>query len=303
MRVPAGTAIVPVVPWSPTASALPSTWPSIFRLNSPGSSAGTRCLTRVIEPWQRGEPSSAVALLPVSFHVRLPENSAATASSWRPGSNVVGWPRFGGAGSNTFWSCGGVTPAEFGIVVAEVGQEAAALGLDALDVRRDRVGRGRLWRRGRGAAVLPDRLSFLTPVGSREGLRLAVLVHVLVRRDDVPPALLRIDGPGVVQVPALEVAVVRDRRLVRHVRVAVGARRVADADLRRLVDASSCSRSAPWRQRASPRATPPRGRGRTRRGARDLAAVGPCSLPLERYQSCRQTATIPRPRPAAVRTS
>jgi hypothetical protein len=41
-------------------------------------------------PLQRGESSFAVALLPVRFHVRLPENSAATTSSCRPGSNVVG---------------------------------------------------------------------------------------------------------------------------------------------------------------------------------------------------------------------
>ena len=62
---PASRAIVPVVSLSPTASAPPATWPSIFRLNRPRSSAGTRRFTIVIEPLGSAcESSEAVDAVP-----------------------------------------------------------------------------------------------------------------------------------------------------------------------------------------------------------------------------------------------
>ncbi len=104
------------------------------------------------------------------------------------------------------------------VVVAEVGEEPVVEPLDALENRRDRRRRGRR----AGAAVLPDRLALLCPVLSREQLRHPVLVEILERRDDV---LL------VVEVTALEVAVVPDRGRLLHERVALRARGVADRDL------------------------------------------------------------------------
>ena len=106
-------------------------------------------------------------------------------------------------------------------------EEALRGLLDALDDRRERLRLGR----GRGlAAVLPDRLALVRPVVPREGLRVAVLVDVRVGRDDVSPIGSGVDGSLVVEMPAVQVAVVGDRGLVRDVRVLLRARRVTDPD-------------------------------------------------------------------------
>jgi len=102
--------------------------------------------------------------------------------------------------------------------VAEVGDEPAPRGLDALEDRRDRVGRR---RSDRLAVVLPDRLVLGRPVPTRERLGVAAAVHVEVGRDDV--VLM-------VQVAARKVAVVLDRGCLQDV-VAGAARGVADRDL------------------------------------------------------------------------
>ena len=58
-----------------------------------------------------------------------------------------------------------------------------------------------------------------------------VRVHVLVGRDDVAPIVGRKDGARVVEMAALQVAVVRDRGRVLDVRVALRTGRVADPHL------------------------------------------------------------------------
>ncbi len=89
------------------------------------------------------------------------------------------------------------------VVVTEVREETAARGrLDALEERRDRI-RGR--RRQRLAVVLPDRLVLGRPVLAGVHLCLPFIVDVRVRRNDVV---------AMVEVAAVEVAVVRDRRRV-----------------------------------------------------------------------------------------
>ena len=95
------------------------------------------------------------------------------------------------------------------IGVSKVGEEAALRRLDALEDGRDGLG----WQ---VAAVRVDRLT-LAPVVAREGLEHPVLVDVLVRRNDVSPAVRRIDRAGVIEMAAAEVTVVPDRRLLRDV--------------------------------------------------------------------------------------
>ncbi len=84
---PGLTAIVPVVPPSPTAGASPAVTPSISRWKRPGSLLGWRTLTIVIEPRHDGfESPEAVTWLPVSFHVNAdPVEAAWKASFTRPG--------------------------------------------------------------------------------------------------------------------------------------------------------------------------------------------------------------------------
>jgi hypothetical protein len=102
------TAIVPVVPESPTAAAPPATAPSMRRSNRPPSVSGSRRLTTVIEPRQRREPSDAETCLPVRCQVTAPPvRPTWKASSTRPAANAVGWPRSPGAGVKTFCDTGG----------------------------------------------------------------------------------------------------------------------------------------------------------------------------------------------------
>ena len=118
------------------------------------------------------------------------------------------------------------------IVVAEVGDEPVPRRLDALEGRRDRVGR-RLGRRDRVAAVLPDRLAPGAPVIAAREHMLPCGIHPLVWRDDVAPVIGGIRRPLVlvIEVTSLEVAVVRDRGRVFDVRVALRTGRVADPHL------------------------------------------------------------------------
>ena len=106
MRLPVATAIVPVDPPSPTAAAPPATSPSIRSAKRPGSLLGTSRFVIVIEPpGHFFEFLLADALFPVSDQVSSePSNSTWKRSSTRPAANAVGWPRFGGAGENVFWS-------------------------------------------------------------------------------------------------------------------------------------------------------------------------------------------------------
>src|SRR6185436_18692390 len=111
------------------------------------------------------------------------------------------------------------------VPVAEVGQERpAGRGLDAIDERRQRV-------EPRYAAVLPDGLACRRPVASRGHLADALVVDVVEGRDDVAPALRREHRPRVVEMAALQIAVVLDRGLVRDIRVALRARGMADSHL------------------------------------------------------------------------
>ena len=115
--------------------------------------------------------------------------------------------------------------------VAVVRQEPPLVKrLHALELGRDRF---RIRRSRRLATVLVDRLSRGSPVVAGERLQLAVAVDVLVRLDDVAPVVSGVDRSRVVEMSALQVAVVRYRRFVRDVRVRTRTRRVADLNLPR----------------------------------------------------------------------
>ena len=231
MRLPVATAIVPVDPPSPTASAPPATSPSIPRREPAGVVLGDEPLRdrdraaaapcraragRLRVAGERPRERGAVELdlegvLDAARRERL--RLAAVRLAGR--EFVLGrWRLDGGAVL---------------VLVAPVGEVLAAVELlDAFEDRDHRLG---LRRHGRLAAVLVYRLPGLGPVVAREGLELVFLSRYCVGRDDVAPVFRRVDGPRVIEVAAVEVAVVGDRRLVGDVGIRVRARRVADPDL------------------------------------------------------------------------
>ena len=149
-----------------------------------------------------------------------------------PPSKMIGWPRSSGRGENPFVRAHRHQHALVvqAVVVAEVGEEAAGRqNLDTIEKRGNRLGVKRRLRWQQVAVVLVDRLALRGPVVAKEELKLAVRCAVGVRRNDVAPVGRREDRPLVLgEMPAFEIAVVRDRGSVPDVRVRHSARRVTD---------------------------------------------------------------------------
>ncbi len=217
----------------PDSNWPPSTFPSIFRLKRPGSLAGRRCLFTVSEPPAqrfrlgrgRHAPPGQVPRQSTAVPAHL-EDVGVSPRAERPRLSSIR-----SSGREVVLARRRLDGGRIRIGVSEVGEEAVLCRLDALEHRRD--GLGFRWSR-QVTAVLVDRLT-LAPVVAREGLEHPGLVDVLVRRNDVSPAVRGIDRARVVEMAALEVTVVRDRRLLRDVGIRMRARRVTDADLLRRV--------------------------------------------------------------------